>query len=1176
MCTPTIALDLDLALTLTFTPTPTLARQLAYEGAVGGEVMMPTTWPTRNGQPLTWDQKEVANCFDWGGITANCHSLTELTRHPDTCYWGYCGAPTDKAWTPHDIAARFTFPQVGNFVRFGYSNAPFTGTFIQNELPNLGVPLVHGYNGSVTGKALSTQYTGRGYDENDNVEAPQPMLHGYGREGGTVGWHTNSMVMEIADGEHAELIFNQPDRQSHPIHVHGHKLWVMGVGYVSSDPKECTFIHCFKQHFDRMNRDDVAKLVDPNKAILKDSVVLPAGGWLVLRFVADNPGWWFAHCHIDIHRSNGFNFMIREGGDKAEVDPARLPSDFPTCEPMFAKKHYACQCFQDRDAVLDLSPRAYYRCSTKQMCRHSLPADPDGGVTGVRRREEQRPMRYGLAAAVLAVLVLVIYVPAFASYLEARRKSLATLASPPINNLVSQYTSEIGKQQEKMQSQMHDAVNTMTSFGGDGLSIVWENVAVTATGKGGAKVPLLTGMHGCVRPGEMMAVMGTSGSGKSTLLDVLAGRKLRGSAQVSEGQVLLGGTSVDNIRWGALKILRSYVPQQDVLQDNLTPSESLMIHALLRRPRVRRNSVTELKHSSNNGLVLSNAALRDLNASSARKQVKEILATLKLSHRSDTLINQLSGGERRRLMVAMRSIVKQPITLMDEPTSGLDAQSAIELMAWTKSLTLSQRKSTIVTIHSPNSALFELFDKVMLVHRGQLVFGGSLSQAANFFKSIQRFTPVGWGAADYYLSLMDVEGPQIAAAFTNARKPDGTGTAQTALEKWQEEGATTIEDELKSQHSRVDTMNNAIEEAVAEKQRSGNSRSSIPDWVARTSCARQSTVVPGLGRGSPSPHVHPNAPSSPRMGKPISALWAHVSGRESRLLSRKSSNKGSIKSDRAENNPGVSSLGMALSMMGLVSHNTEDVDLILEVPGFVAQVRLLFWRDLQQEWTAVFNWQNLLLNGCLSCMIGAIWFQSGSQRDERGFRETIALFFYIDLYWAFTAMYTSIVALGPKLPLLQLNINEGVHSLGSWCVARMFVEVLLVGVWPVLFCTWTFAFADIGPNFAAIVNMLCVMYANVIAAQSFGLAVATLVPNVRLAQIAGAFGGSNSQPQAIDPYLHAMQPLPPGNSCCADSIFSDAVRLPHPPDYGCIHRLLHNAALVARLVHGPLNPAIHL
>ena len=56
----------------------------------------------------------------------------------------------------------------------------------------------------------------------------------------------------------------------------------------------------------------------------------------------------------------------------------------------------------------------------------------------------------------------------------------------------------------------------------------------------------------------------------------------------------------------------------------------------------------------------------------------------------------------------------------------------------------------------------------------------------------------------------------------------------------------------------------------------------------------------------------------------------------------------------------------------------------------------------------------------------------------------LGLFFYVDLYWAFTSMYGSIVALKPKLPLLQLNINEGVHSLGAWCLARMLVEVLLV------------------------------------------------------------------------------------------------------------------------------------
>ena len=60
---------------------------------------------------------------------------------------------------------------------------------------------------------------------------------------------------------------------------------------------------------------------------------------------------------------------------------------------------------------------------------------------------------------------------------------------------------------------------------------------------------------------------------------------------------------------------------------------------------------------------------------------------------------------------------------------------------WSKSLTLEQCKSTIMTIHSPNSALYELFDKVLLIHRGEVVYCGSLKQAVNFFDSIGRMSP---------------------------------------------------------------------------------------------------------------------------------------------------------------------------------------------------------------------------------------------------------------------------------------------------------------------------------------------------------------------------------------------------------------------------------------------------
>lgn len=1089
------------AATLEFELNHTAYAVLAYSQGPGRDAM-PTSF-----ERLAWDEKEIANCFDWGGITDKCHSLTELRRHPLTCYWGYCGAP-DQNIVPHDVTVRFTFPAISNFIRFGYNKEPFTGEFVQNELPNLGVPLVHGYDGATTHGPLSDQYTSRGYggerplfSDSEETEYFHPssteehFLHGYGREGGTIGWHTNSMVMEVADGEFAELIFNQADRQSHPMHIHGHKLWVMGIGYGSpgDDFMGCIFAHCFQETFDRMDPTHRAKLVDPQHAILKDSVVLPAGGWLVLRFVADNPGWWFVHCHIDIHRSNGFNFMIREGGDLAEVDEARLPSDFPVCDAALAREHVACMCYQDTDSVLDLGARPYYRCSTKATCRHALPSDKGPlsmEVAGVRRRELQRPLRYVVAGSALLVMFLLVFGPTLLSCMCTKKAATAPAGATAAPGGAGARTAAtpwekagaaaVEEEFQKVTRGMQGALDKLTSAG---LSIVWQDLSVV-TGSGSTQKKLLSHMYGVVRPGEMMAVMGTSGSGKSTLLDVLAGRQLRGSSYVGEGSVHLGGVDVRDIRWGDLKNLRSYVPQDDVLQHNLSVREALMSSTRLRKPMVRRAS--NMKDSAASRLVLSNAALKDIGMASIPMLVDSTLKTLKLEHRADTVIARLSGGERRRLMVAMRSIVRQPVMLMDEPTSGLDAQSAMELVQWSKQLSINQQKATIMTIHTPNSALFGLFDKLLLLHRGELIFVGSLPQAAAFFASIDKPTPPLWNPADFYLSLMNEEGRQIGQTYRSS--PEFTKRSM--------ECQTSVETDLKANGQATGAEFNAILEeielSIAKQERSLGGRGSSKK-------RQQRRRVSFAGEGDGPPKFMRGTMSQPPVDISKVAEETPLPQRQT-MRSRSISNifglGASTRNEADELNEDERWASSMLDFNGTLElYNT----------SWFKQVVLLFQREVKQEWPQVINWQSLLLNMTLSCMIGAIWYATGSGRDERAFRETIAFFFYINLYWAFTSMYGAIPSLQPKLALLQLNINEGVHGLGAWCTARWLVDAIFVGLWPSMFCCCAFAFTDIGKDLESIGTMLAVMYANCMAAQSFGLAVAAVIPDLRMAQLVGSF-----------------------------------------------------------------------
>ncbi|KAJ3706637.1 hypothetical protein LUZ61_010342 [Rhynchospora tenuis] len=100
--------------------------------------------------------------------------------------------------------------------------------------------------------------------------------------------------------------------ESHPMHLHGYSFYVVGYGSGNYDPTTAKF-----------------NLVDPP---LMNTINVPVGGWAVIRFVADNPGVWFMHCHIEVHLSWGLSmvFIVKNGDGPLESLP-HPPSDLPSC-----------------------------------------------------------------------------------------------------------------------------------------------------------------------------------------------------------------------------------------------------------------------------------------------------------------------------------------------------------------------------------------------------------------------------------------------------------------------------------------------------------------------------------------------------------------------------------------------------------------------------------------------------------------------------------------------------------------------------------------------------------------------------------------------------------------------------------------------------------------------------
>jgi ABC-type multidrug transport system ATPase subunit len=210
-------------------------------------------------------------------------------------------------------------------------------------------------------------------------------------------------------------------------------------------------------------------------------------------------------------------------------------------------------------------------------------------------------------------------------------------------------------------------------------------------------------------PGDMIALMGPSGAGKTTLLMVL-----NGYLPPSDGQVRVNAEDLYAI-YDNLRGVIGYVPQDDIVHPELTVFEAVRYSARFRLPpdtsdeeidRRVEATLTEL------GLI----SLRNLEIGKPEKKV-------------------LSGGQRKRVNIAMELVTDPVILFLDEPTSGLAADDTTALIRSLSELTRRAGKTVIMTIHQPAKDEFELFNLVLLMGPGgiPLFFGPTSPEAYTFF-----------------------------------------------------------------------------------------------------------------------------------------------------------------------------------------------------------------------------------------------------------------------------------------------------------------------------------------------------------------------------------------------------------------------------------------------------------
>ncbi len=243
---------------------------------------------------------------------------------------------------------------------------------------------------------------------------------------------------------------------------------------------------------------------------------------------------------------------------------------------------------------------------------------------------------------------------------------------------------------------------------------------------------LLRDVHMYIPPKHMVLLLGGSGAGKSTLINAINGY------EKAKAEIVLNGKNLYS-NYKKMQYDIGFVPQQELMRPRDTVYHTLLDAAALRLPD-------------------------DLSGSERKKRVQEVMNLFGLLPVKNSKVEKLSGGQKKRLSIAMEFIPNPSLFILDEPDSGLDGVMARELMEHLRKIA-DLGKIVIVITHTPDRVI-DLFDDVIVLAKdsqrtGRLAYYGSIEEAKNFFDTdkmekivmkVNRKEEGGEGRADEFIT----------------------------------------------------------------------------------------------------------------------------------------------------------------------------------------------------------------------------------------------------------------------------------------------------------------------------------------------------------------------------------------------------------------------------------------
>ncbi|KAF7554386.1 hypothetical protein G7Z17_g2939 [Cylindrodendrum hubeiense] len=250
---------------------------------------------------------------------------------------------------------------------------------------------------------------------------------------------------------------------------------------------------------------------------------------------------------------------------------------------------------------------------------------------------------------------------------------------------------------------------------------------------------LISHFDGCVRPGEILLVLGRPGAGCTTFLKAFCNQ--RAGFESVEGQVTYGGADSDEIA----KNFRGeviYNPEDDLHYATLSVKRTLKFALQTRTPGKEERLEGETRAQYVNEFLRVVTKLFWIEHTLGTKVGNEF-------------IRGVSGGERKRVSIAEAMITRASVQGWDNSSKGLDASTAVEYVKSIRAMTNMANTSTAVSLYQAGETLYDLVDKVLLIDNGKCLYFGRAEKAKQYFLDLGFDCPERWTTADFLVSVTD-------------------------------------------------------------------------------------------------------------------------------------------------------------------------------------------------------------------------------------------------------------------------------------------------------------------------------------------------------------------------------------------------------------------------------------